>query len=139
MKKLFMIMSFLFLLSLTFSCQQQAGKIEKIMEDGVEVVINHFEPHKIKNEPTSLTFDEVLIIDLERNDIAGLGISDITGFNVDSRGSVYLGSFRSSENFIFKFDENGKYVSSFCREGQGPGEVQGLGYWRINEDDELLI
>jgi len=120
-------------------CGPKLKKEERIVEDGVEVVVNQLEPNKIKDEPDSLVLNEKYVIDLERDDIAELGISDITGFNVDSRGNVYIGSLRSSENFIFKFDEKGKYVSSFCRIGEGPGEVQRLGNWRINENDEVLI
>lgn len=133
------ILFLLITLSFLFQCCTEQDEVEKIMEDGVEVVVNHLEPYKIENEPTSLILERELAIDLERDDFAGLGISDITGFNVDSDGNIYLGSLRSSENFIFKFDEQGKYVSSFCRMGQGPGEVQRLGNWRINENDEVLI
>lgn len=136
MKKiLFLLPAFFFL----FHCGAEKSDIEKIREDGVEVVINHLEPYKIKNETTSLILDEELIIDFERDDIATLGISDITGFNVDSSGNIYVGSFLSSENFVFKFNGQGKYISSFCHNGQGPGEVQRLGNWRINENDEVLI
>ena len=137
--KLLIIIFLSVLFCFTFGCQKQADELEKNMEGGVEVIINHLEPYKVKGEPTSLTLDEELIIDLERNDIAALGISDITGFNVDSDGNIFFGSFRSSQNFIFKFNNNGKYINSFCRIGQGPGEVQRLGYCRINENDEILI
>lgn len=126
-------------LSLLFQCGAEQHEVERIMEDGVEVIFNQLEPYEIKDEPTSLILDEELTIDMERDDIAELGITDITGFNVDSSGNIYFGTLRSSENFIFKFNENGKYLSSFCRMGQGPGEVQRLGNWKINENDEVLI
>ncbi len=134
-KIVFLLITLFFL----FQCGTEQENVERIMEDGVEVVVNHVEPYKIKSESTSLILDKELIVDLERDDIAELGISDITGFNVDSDGNIYLGSLRSSKNFIFKFNENGKYISSFCHIGQGPGEVQRLGNWRINENDEVLI
>jgi len=114
-------------------------KVETIIEDGVEVVLNKIEPVKIKGEHPNLILIKEFVIDLERDDLAELGISDITGFDVDSEGNIYLGSYLSSENFIFKFDENGRYVSSFCRKGQGPGEIQGLNNLRINERDEILL
>ena len=134
--KLIGVIILIFLSSL---CSSKQPEVEKIYEDGVEVVVNQLEPYKIKDEPSSLVLSKKFVIDLERDDIAELGISDITGLNVDSSGNVYLGSLRSTKNFIFKFDGNGKYVSSFCRLGQGPGEVQSLGNWRINENDEVLI
>ena len=114
-------------------------KVETIIEDGVEVVLNKIEPVKIKGEHPNLILIKEFVIDLERDDLAELGISDITGFDVDSEGNIYLGSYLSYENFIFKFDENGRYVSSFCRKGQGPGEIQGLNNLRINERDEILL
>ena len=136
MKKIIFLLT---ILSFLIQCGIKQENVERIMEDGVEVVINYLEPYKIKGEPISLTLEEELIIDSEREDLAEIGIADVTGFDVDSEGNIYLGSVLSSENFIFKFDENGKYISSFCRIGQGPGEVQRLGYWRINECDEVLI
>jgi hypothetical protein len=46
----------LILILLIFSnCAQKQEKVEKIMEDGVEVVLNHLEPYKIKGEPIALT------------------------------------------------------------------------------------
>jgi hypothetical protein len=134
-KMIFFLIGLFFL----FQCGADQAGVERIMEDGVEVVINHLQPYKIKSEPASLILDEELIIDFESDDIATLGISDITGFNVDSSGNIYVGSLRSTENFIFKFNEEGKYVGSFCHVGQGPGEVERLGSWRINESDEILI
>lgn len=133
---LFLIMLIIFAISF---CGSEQDKVERTIENGVEVILNYLEPYKIKGEPSSLDFEEDLIIDLERPDLAVLGIADITGFDVDSEGNIYLGSAESTENFIFKFEKNGKYVSSFCHFGQGPGEIQRLGYWRINERDEVLI
>lgn len=120
-------------------CGQKQNKVEKIIKDGVEVVINHLEPYKIIKEPSNLNLKEKFIIDLERDDLAGLGISEITGFDINSKGNIYVGSYRRLDNFIFKFDENGKYVNSFCHKGQGPGELQELINLRINEQDEILL
>ncbi len=133
--------SFLFLsiIVILVSCGSQQDKVERIIEDGVEVVLNGIEPYKIKGEPSNLNLMEEYIIDLERDDLSGLGISDITAFDVDTDGNIYLGSYKSTENFIFKFDEKGRYVSSFCHLGQGPGEVQRLGSLSINERDEIHI
>jgi len=36
MKKMFMILPLVFLLCFTFSCQDKAADIERLMEDGVE-------------------------------------------------------------------------------------------------------
>ena len=89
------IVSFILFLSMVVilaSCGLQQDKVEKIIEDGVEVVLNGIEPYKIKGMPSNLHLEKEYIIDFESNDLSGLGISDITGFDVDSDGNVYLGS-----------------------------------------------
>lgn len=54
------------------------------MEEGVEVVVNHVEPYKLKGEPGNLILLKVLSIDTERDDIAESGLTDIGAFDVDS-------------------------------------------------------
>lgn len=131
---------FIFVLVFLYSfCGTKQPELEKIIEDGVEVIINHLEPYKIEGEPGNLYLEKNFMIDLERDDLAELGITEITGFDVDSKGNIYLGSYRSTDNFIFKFDENGRYIDSFCRKGQGPGELQGLINLRINNKDEIIL
>jgi hypothetical protein len=44
----------------------------------------------------------------------------ITGLCCDDEGNLYVAD--SGWNKIFKFDSNGKFLMSFGREGQGPGE-----------------
>ena len=44
----------------------------------------------------------------------------ITGLCCDDEGNLYVAD--SGWNKIFKFDPNGKFLMSFGREGQGPGE-----------------
>ena len=52
MKKLtdFLIILFMFMF---FSCGPKQENFERIMEDGVEVVVNNLEPLKIKGEPST--------------------------------------------------------------------------------------
>ena len=52
MKKLLAILSLVLLLCLSFCSQQQENEVKKIIEDGVEVVVNHLEPYEIKGEMT---------------------------------------------------------------------------------------
>jgi hypothetical protein len=136
MKRLALIPAVLLFFS-SYGLGQQKEK--KIMEDGVEVVINHLEPYKVKRRAVSLKLEKKFTIDLERDDLADLGIFEVAGFDVDSEGKIYLVSSRSSGNFIFKFDERGAFIGSFCKQGQGPGEIQAVSYMRINERDEILL
>lgn len=79
-----------FILSLSLCCGQKQDKVEKTIEDGVEVVLNYLEPYKIKGEPDTLNLDEEFILDLERDDIAEVGMTEIARFDVDSEGNIYF-------------------------------------------------
>jgi hypothetical protein len=125
------IFLFLFVLTLftPFSCTPKAGRVERIMEDGVEVVLNHFEPYKIKGEPTTFALEREFSIDTENEKIAELGLTEIgVHFDVDSEGNIFLNSYKNPESMIFRFDRNGNFVHSFAHKGQGPGELQGRNY-----------
>lgn len=125
-------------LSLLYSCAPKQEKVERYMEDGVEVLANHLDPYKIEGEPSTLNLEEELTIDTEEDEIAETGLLDMETFDVDSEGNIYLIRWKSSENYIFKFDRNGNFVTSFCRGGQGPGELEWGGTLIINENDEIL-
>ena len=77
------------------------------MEDGVEVIVNHLEPYKIKGEPSTLQLEEEFRIDTERDEIAEVGLTDIKLFEVDSESNVYFLNLQRSEYAIFKFDRKG--------------------------------
>lgn len=124
MKKFLMIIPLVFLLCFTFGCLDKETKVERIMENGVEVVINHLEPYKIKGEHSTFLIEKELVIDTEKDEIVNLGLTDIGAFDVDSEGNIYIVSPKASESMIFKFDKNGNFFHSFCRKGQGPGEMQ---------------
>ncbi len=47
MKKIVLFVS---ILSFLIHCGPKQDVVEKIIEDGIEVVINHLEPYKIKGE-----------------------------------------------------------------------------------------
>lgn len=136
MKKL---IYFTLILSLFYYCGSKQDEIEKIIEDGVEVVLNRIEPYTIKNEPSGFTLEEEFVIDLEREDLAEKGITEIHSFDVDSEGNIYLLCLNNDNNLIFKFNKNGNFIHSFGQRGQGPGEFQDCFYFRINSYDELVV
>lgn len=139
MKTLQMILPLVILLCFSSACQQQTDEVERIMEDGAEVIVNHLEPYKVKGEPTTLQIEEELIIDLEKDDIAELGIGDVNSLEVDSEGCIYFLASRTSESIIFKFDSFGKFVTSFGKRGQGPGEITNPAFFCISKNDEIII
>ena len=70
MKKLCIIMLLALILCFMVGCQDKAANVERFMEDGVEVIVNHLEPYKIRGEPSTLFLEETFTIDTERQDIA---------------------------------------------------------------------
>jgi hypothetical protein len=137
MKKLLILLCSL---SICFYCGSKQEEVERIMEDGVEVVINHLEPYKIEGEPKTLTLDEEFIIDTEMDKIANIGLTDLRCFDVDSQGNIYLLKMgRGKGNNIFKFDKTGRFVSSFGITGQGPGEFVYPRHLEIDNQERLLI
>ena len=127
------------ILCLFCHCGSKQAKIEKYMEDGVEVVVNHIEPYKLASEPTHLYLEEEFRIDTEKEDIMAIGLTDINYINVDSEGSIYCLNEKCQENFILKFDWNGNFVTAFGRKGQGPGELQMPILPLINSQDEVVV
>ncbi len=123
------------LVFLFFSCGVRTDKVEKIVEDGVEVVLNHLEPYRIRGEPSTFTLEEEFTIDFEREDLARVGIGEVWGFDVDSQGNVYC----LTESQIFKFDNRGHFIRKFGQKGQGPGEFIYPEEWWITENDEFAL
>jgi len=128
------------ILSLFSNCGTKQEQVDKIIEDGVEVVLNHIEPYQIRGEPATFNLEELFTIDTEYFDMARIGLTDIICFDADSKGNIYIIRFppRTGNN-IFKFDKNGRYVTSFGPEGQGPGEFQYPFHLEIDNQDNIVI
>ncbi len=109
------------------------------MEDGVEVIVNHLEPYKIKGEANTLHLVEEFTIDTENDDIAETGLTNIFGFDVDSEGSLYFLNRRSGEDCVFKFDQASNFITSFGRRGQGPGELTNPLHLIVDYKDDIVI
>jgi hypothetical protein len=136
MKKFFYII----LISIfSFSCAPQKHRAEKIIEGGIEIVINHLEPYKIEGEPAHLSLEKELSIDFARDDIGELGIAGAIDFEVDTEGSIYFYNSDNEGNLIFKFDANGKFLHSFGYKGQGPGEIQFILYTGIDNHNHITV
>lgn len=137
MKKLIYLVLFL---SLFVCCEQKQEEAETIIEDGVEVVINHVEPYKIQGEHATFNLEEMFEIDTENFSTVRIGLTDISCFDVDSRGNIYFLRPKSrAGNYIFKFGKNGRYVTSFGPLGQGPGEFQYPLHLEVDHQDNIVV
>ena len=111
--------------------------MEKILEGGIEVIIN---PRTLETSEPYFSKKEEFVIDLEEDEIADLGLSDIWGFDVDAEGSIYLYKPPMSEgDRILKFNASGDFLLSFAPPGQGPGEVQRPSYQKMNSQNVLPV
>lgn len=139
MRKFILLVLFL---ALSLSCGPNRTEVERIIEDGVEVVINHLEPYRIEGVPGELYLEEVLKIDIEREEISALGLVDIQTFDVDTEGNIFIFQYpKEGAHLVFKFNKAGDFLMSFGVMGQGPGEIQTdlPGYMRITSRDEIPI
>ena len=127
------------ILCLFYHCGPKKEIIEKYVEDGVEVIVNHIEPYKVEKEASHLYLEEEFRINTEKEDIMATGLTDINYINVDSEGSIYCLNEKCQENFILKFNRNGNFVTGFGRKGQGPGELQMPILPLINSQDEVVV
>jgi hypothetical protein len=116
-----------------------AQKVDKTEEEGVEVVLNHFEPYELAGGSADIALTEELVIDLEDPAVSGTGLYDLVLFGADSRGDIYLVSYQSQTDHIFKFDARGKFIRSFGKHGQGPGELARPVYMWITDKNEIYV
>jgi len=114
-------------------------KPRRITEAGVEVIMNPLEPAKPDGQPSALFLKEEVIVDMGRADLVEAGLAEPAAMDVDSDGSIYLITQRSSTNFIFKLDKTGNLVASFGRKGQGPGELQFPTFVMFSPKEELFV
>lgn len=136
MKKLLYLVLFL---PLIYSCGPKQDQVDRIIEDGVEVIINRIESYEIEGELSKLVLEEQFLIDLESENFAQIGMIDPGGFDVDSEGNIYFMQQRTSGSFIYKFDKNGNFLALLGKKGQGPGEIQFPTSLAINSRNELII
>ncbi len=106
------------------------GKIE--IEDGVKVIKNPVEP--FYGEIT-LELEEDLSIGNE--DDENCYFYKTIDIDVDSKGNIYV--LDRANYRVQKFDKNGKYIMTFGRQGQGPGEFEIIRRLHIDKKDQLSV
>lgn len=136
MKKLFYL---LWIIALFIHCGPKSDQVEIHIEDGVEIVINHLDPYKIKDEPALLTIEKEFSIDFADDQIGELGIADASDFEVDSEGNIYFFYSNKEGNLICKFNAKGEFLHSFGHKGQGPGEIQFILYTGMDNQNILTV
>jgi hypothetical protein len=112
-----------------------ADKIEVKTINGVQVVFNPKNPAPPKGEPTKLVLKEEFSLGEGKKEEEIF--SEISSIAVDDEGNIYL--LDRKENKILVFDKKGKYLRSFGKKGQGPGEMSGPVGIHLTPAKELLV
>jgi hypothetical protein len=127
-------------ISLLATCGGRGPQVDKIIEDGVEVVLNHLEPYKLKGQPFHLGLEEEMRIDFEKDEYGGLGLKEPTYAEADRQGNIYvIESYPDSEFFIYKFSPKGEFLRKFGKKGQGPGELQWISALVVSQNGHIKI
>ena len=122
------------------SCSGGDPRVDKIVEDGVEIVLNHNEPYRVPGERSEVVLEKEFVIDAESPDLFSAGLTDIYRFGVGADGSIYIAQRpRTDAPVVFKFDEAGHLQGSFGRRGQGPGEIERCAYFGVIGRDEVYL
>ncbi|MCJ7680167.1 MAG: hypothetical protein MUP70_05540 [Candidatus Aminicenantes bacterium] len=102
------------------------------------MILNHKEPYDLADEPQELILEPLFSIDTEDERLLEMGLTDIETFDVDEDDMVFIIQWQTKENYVYKFDPEGNYLSSFCRRGQGPGELEWGGTVLITPAGEVM-
>jgi hypothetical protein len=119
-------------------CGRGPERVRKIVSDGVETVLNGLDPYVIKGEPGRLRLERVLSIDTEDETQLRVGLTDIETFDVDPSGDIYVIQWNTKGDYIYKYDPRGRLLTSFCRNGQGPGEIEWGGTVMVYPAGEII-
>ncbi len=134
------VLCFLLFTGLFFSCGGRNPKVDKVTENGIEVVLNHLEPYKILGEASRLVLKEDVRMDLEKGEYSGLGLKEPFFAEADAEGNIYLVEFyQESEYLLYKFAGDGKFLQKFGKKGQGPGELQWITNLVVEPNGPVLV
>lgn len=96
-------------------------------------------PKQDEGEAKLFSLEKALTIDTENNEIAEMGLTDISHFDIDSEGKIFIANPKAKENYIFMLNTDGSLISAFGSQGQGPGEIQSPMELVIPKLDEIFV
>jgi len=137
--KLISSVVFLSVFIMLVSCGPKQERIERYLENGVEVVVNPLEPHSFEGEPSTLHLEEEFVIDINTDELEKMGLKDIWQFDIDSENNIYLAGSPPNARQIFKFDQNGNFIKAFTKKDRNTGEFSWLLHMRIAKNDDIVV
>lgn len=126
---------FLSLLILFIACGEQEAKWKGTIEevDGVTIVKNPIEP--MYGEDVFVLEEELTIG--EADGPKEYMFSSLRYLTVDDRGYIYALDYK--EKHVKVYDDNGKYLATMGKEGQGPGDIRGPHGVCITPQNEVMV
>lgn len=123
---------FLILLFLLFSCTDNNKKKSSSLEDSINPIIKQKLLHNDKN------FESVFInkFEVELHIDEKFAIANLKDLIVKNNIFIVADDKRPQ---LFKFDHNGKLLSTIGRKGRGPGEYLSINSIDLNKNNELFV
>lgn len=135
MRKIIYLSIVIFTFTFFFALCKPEEEVTKIMENGIEVIVNRLEPYKIKKASTEMQLQKELSIDTEN--FKDEDIISIRSIEADSVENIYI--LDDMLRKIIIFDKKGNFLGTIGREGKGPGEFQMPVNLIINSKDEIIV
>lgn len=111
-------------------------KTEIKIENGITIVHNAKKPASVRGRPLQLILEEDLTIGINEKE-SGYFFEDIGIIRAADDGTIYV---LDRKAFSIKvFDKSGKYLKSFGRQGQGPGEFGPPNAMHIIAGKEVMV
>jgi len=96
-------------------------------------------PKQDEKDTKLFSLEKVFTIDTEDNAVAETGLTDISYFDIDSEGKIFIANMKVKENYLFILNKDGSLNYVFGRNGQGPGELQSPKELVISSQGEIFV
>jgi len=121
------------------ACRSEGPIIDRTVDNGVEVILNHVEPYRLPGQPVGIELEPEFSIDFGSDTIGDMGLANATEFEVDDEGRIYFLFTNKTGDLIFQFDPKGRFLHSFGSKGEGPGEIEYINHSGFDENGNLLL
>jgi hypothetical protein len=103
--------------------------------DGVKIIQNKKKPKPPRGIPSKVSFELECVIG--ESDDPEKSFSEVSNFVVDDKGTIYALDFKDRKIKVYEAD--GRFVRSFGKQGQGPGELDMPAGIHLTPDNELIV
>lgn len=121
------------LLIISFVSYTEGQKVKTV--HNVKIIKNSKKPQPPPDVPSKISIELECVIG--ESDDPDKSFAEVSNFVVDDEGIIYALDFKDQK--IKVFDEAGKFVRSFGKKGQGPGELDMPAAIHLTPDNELIV